>query len=209
VTNLKAPLGDVPDRFHIRKKYHETADYVEMLRILNMIGCQYPITLEDDALATENWVHSVSLAKQQLESSDNQRLWLGVKLFVARKEYPKLASFGVNNYFQDFNLVAILLNKDHLTRLADYLEFNLSETFRKKNIYIFGPKDVAINNYARDSGLSILSFEPVVFQHTGIFSSVVHRTPDEESVNEWYLSSNYFQAEGKPITFNPKTFQEF
>ena len=72
------------------------------------IGCEYPILIEDDALAEENWVESILLAIEQLKTREKPDNWFVIKLFVARSFYPQLKAREINSFDPRFNTVHIL-----------------------------------------------------------------------------------------------------
>ena len=207
VTNLKVPIernGDFP----IEQDYHESLDNAVILRNLYKIGCQYPILLEDDALATENWVESVLLAIEQLEGRKNSRRdWFVVKLFVARPSYPTPITKGVNPYDPTFNTVAVMISRKFMIHFAEALERTVSEAVANKDDKHHLPKDLLLNRLHAEEGLPLEAFEPVVFQHTGVYSSVGKRELDEAHATSWIMFSEYFESEGKPITFDSKMWE--
>lgn len=207
VTNLKVPLEKNGD-FPITPHYHESLDNAGILRNLHKIGCQYPILLEDDALATENWVESVLLAIEQLESRENTGLdWFVVKLFVARASYPTPITKGINGYNPTFNSVAFTINRKLMIHLAEALERMVSETVATKNHDAHLPIDLLLNRLHAEEGLPLEAFEPVVFQHTGVYSSLARTELDEKSATSWIMFSKYFESEGKPIIFDSKMWE--
>jgi hypothetical protein len=86
VTNLK---GSELSGERLPRKYQENLNNADVLRRMHSLKCQYPIFLEDDALAKENWMDSVMVAINQIEQYDLKRKaiapivaspWLMVKL---------------------------------------------------------------------------------------------------------------------------------
>ena len=73
---------------------------------------------------------------------------------------------------------------------------------------LFQPKDLLANAFAATHNLGMLAFEPVIFQHTGVYSSVTNRKIDKESVSNWIMFSEYFEAKGKPVVFDPTLWSE-
>jgi hypothetical protein len=201
VTNVKVYIPPI-DNFQIVPEIHESLDTAYIIREFYRIGCEYPILIEDDALATTNSMDSVMDAIKELHEDPYMKIdWLGVRLFVARQEYPELESHGVNDYDQHFSMVAVLLNRKHMLPYADAMEKNVNITLLAKNPDLHSPKDLIIDHYRNQNGLKILAYEPVIFQHIGLYSSVITRRIDESSVNTWYMYSKYFQASGEPILF--------
>jgi len=205
VSNVKGKILEPLPDFNIDYKYQENLDNAQILRLIHPIGCQYPIMMEDDALPAENWVDAVLIAIKQIEDR-NPKPWFLVKLYVARMQYPPLYRRGINSYHQEWNTVAMLMNPALFLAFADAEDDTVEKTLQAKNHGIHRPKDELLNVFAANHGLVIESYEPVIFQHTGIFSSVVTRDVDVSAVDIWYMHSSYFESEGVPITFDPSTF---
>jgi len=203
VTNIKGVIEESGSGFQVETKAHESADTAAIMRLIEKMGCEYPIFIEDDALATEGWVDSVNLAIEELK---HQEEWMAIKLFSARQEYPPLSRKGITNYDQGFNMVATLFNPKFLVEFAERMEDNVRECVRKEDISAHTPKDLLLQEMASSHGSSIKSFEPCIFQHTGVYSSVIERSVSENAVHEWYLSTKYFESEGKPIVFDSNQF---
>ena len=211
VTNIKAPYS-IPN---IPRKYQENLDFALILRKITTMNCEYPIIIEDDALPAEHWVDSVLRAISQLEERhprNNTALdpniskpWLAMKLYCAREVLPATPPTGLTDYFQRWNSVAITLNPTMLIEIAQQLEKNVQDAK-----YDFGrpiAKDDDVAEYVAYKGYAGYCYEPVVFQHTGVYSSVVDRQTDKGAVNYWYMKSHYFESEGKPIVFNQTMWQ--
>ena len=204
VTDVKIPLNP-PEGFKVQANYQENVDSAEIVRLVAGMGCQYPIFLEDDALATTDWVESVLLAITQLEKLPRDS-WFMTRLFVARSFYSRLTKRGINDYDPGFNSVALLTNRQFLTEFAEELDANIELMFEKADWDIHLPIDHIAKRLAEQKKLKMLAFEPVVFQHTGIFSSITVR-PVEVFEKNWIFTSKYFDAEGKPIEFNRNNWE--
>lgn len=201
VTKIKAPAASSVGGFPIQAHYHENLDNAQIMRHLHAIGCQYPILIEDDAMAEENWVESTLFAIEQLKTRENPDTWFVIKLFVARSFYPQLKTRGINSYDPQFNTVALMINRGEMLKFAEALENMVTQTIAKGDHSLHLPKDLFLDAYSKKHHLSVEAFEPVIFQHTGIYSSVAKREIDKESVNSWIMFSKYFESEGKPIRF--------
>lgn len=214
VTNIKAPYH-IP---FIPRKYQENLDFALILRKISTMNCLYPIIIEDDGLPAENWVDKVFRAIDQLEKrhppvspkstslrSQIKPPWLAMKLFCARENPPATPPNGLTDYFQRWNSVAITLNPTMLIEIAERLEKNVFDADHDFSRSIAKDDDVAI--YVEQKGYAGYCYEPVIFQHTGVYSSVVDRTSDKNAVNYWYMKSHFFESEGIPIRFN-KTLWE-
>jgi hypothetical protein len=202
VSNVKVPIQPNGD-FPIQSHYHENLDYADIMRHLYRIGCEYPIMIEDDALATEKWDDLVFLAIEELEARGNRQDWFVVKLFVARTHYPPLSRKGINSYDPRFNNVAFMMNRNRILQFADELEDMVRETVAKKDHNLNSPKDLFMDSFSRKYSLPIEAFEPVAFQHTGAYSSLQLRDMTRERVTSWIMFSKYFESEGKPVIFDP------
>jgi hypothetical protein len=181
-------------------KLQEDLDNAQVMKMFNKVGCRYPIFLEDDAIADENWYDMLQTAINQL---DTMKDWFAVKLFVARyqRNYKALRA-GINSYDQGFNTVSVLMNPSHVEPFATELEQMVLDTLVHQDEQLFYSKDHFYNKYREKYGLSMHAFEPVIFQHVGLFSSLANRTNDYDHANAWYFSSSDFSSDGKPIVFN-------
>ena len=82
------------------------------------------------------------------------------------------------------------------------LEENVENVVSKKDNTQIGHTDLLMQKFgSSNKDLFSGSFDPVVFQHTGVYSSVMDREVDEYSVNLWYMSAKDFESEGVPIRF--------
>ena len=201
VTNLKVPIAS-EDGFPVQTHYHENRDHAEILRRMSQMGCENPIVVADDALATMDWVESVMLAITQIETQHRGTDWFMVRLFTARSVYPLQRFRGLNDYDQEFSAVAILFNKKYITEFAEELDNVVSRTIKAKNHALHVPRDHMAERFSRDHGLKVWSFEPIVFQHTGMYSSVSDRPVNRGTVSQWFMASKKFEADKVPITFN-------
>jgi hypothetical protein len=200
VSDIKASTqGYDTSKFTIH--FQENLDNALIMKMSRMIGCRYPIFMEDDAIADENWLDLLDSAIKQLERTPD---WFAVKLFVARQSYTKNLRRGVNDYDQGFNTVSVLMNPSYVERFALELEEMVLKALQEQNPGIHDTKDHFYNKFRAKYNLKINAFEPVVFQHVGLFSSVSERKVDQEFAKNWYLFSETFQSDGKPIDFDPK-----
>ena len=208
VTNLKVAIPG-EEAFPLGPRCHENVDYAAILRVLLDMKCQYPIFLEDDALATDNWIESIKLLIDQLESrTSEEKSWFAAKLYSARVSYPQSITPGFTSYDQGFNCVAVLMNPLHILQFAQELEQNVNNVVSSKDATKLRFKDLLMNDFVKENKLFIGSFEPVVFQHTGVYSSIIQRGLDKYSVENWFMSSKTFEAEGIPIRFDPRKWTE-
>jgi hypothetical protein len=176
----------------------------KLMREFAKIGCKFPIFLEDDVIADVHWLDLLNIAITEMDKRTN---WLALKLYVARSRYtPGLENLrGVNNYDQGSNTVAVMVNPEHVERFANELEEMVTDAISKNDPRLVTPKDWFYSRYRDKYGLRIHGFEPVIFQHVGLFSSVqVDRTVDENfAKSSWFLESKLFDSEGIPIQFDP------
>lgn len=214
VTNLKEQ--GVSSGKKLPRKYQENLDNAEILRRMHSLNCQYPIFIEDDALAKENWMDSVMFAIKEVEQYDLERRggassvedlnapWFMVKLYCAREEpLDEAPKQGINaKYFQRWNTVAMMFNREYVLNVSNHLEGVVLNAIAQEKFDQPIAKDEDIDNWRNQAGVIGLCFEPVIFQHTGVYSSVVDRMPDKRSVNQWYMKSMYFESEKIPVSFN-------
>jgi hypothetical protein len=204
VTNVRVAIRG-EESFPLGSRSHENVDYAAILRILLEMKCEYPIIVEDDALATDNWVESINLLIHQLEARTGQeKSWFVVKLYTARQSGETLPmTRGLNSFDQGFNSVAVMMNPMHILGFAQVLEENVENVVSKKDNTQIGHTDLLMQKFGSSKkDLFTGSFDPVVFQHTGVYSSVMDREVDEYSVNLWYMSAKDFESEGVPIRFD-------
>jgi hypothetical protein len=97
--------------------------------------------------------------------------------------------------------VAMMLNRRHMLAFADAMEEKVKVTMEARNHELHLPKDLVMDQYKTNNRLKVLAYEPVIFQHTCVYSSVSKRTVDESSVNTWIMFSKYFEAAGEPVRF--------
>jgi hypothetical protein len=202
ISNIKSKLepnwGFVPTRLH-----YEDMDNSLIIQKFHQLGCKYPVFVEDDALPTTDWVDSIMLAIKQLSERPNRDDWLLVKFYVAHEVYDD-TNFkrGVSEYDMGWNSVANMINPKYMPFVIRELQFTTQISIEHRDQQLLVIKDHVMNRSARLLGLKQLAFEPVIFQHTGIFSSVRDRFIDKESVERWDMSAGRFDAEKKPIEFN-------
>ena len=194
------PVTRLKVRRNVRyPKQQESLDFTHLLRLLAASSCEYAILLEDDALADENWLDLVEYAISQLEERD----WFVVKLYSARPEYLFPQRPRITNYDQGYNTVAMLLNKEYMTEFADALDAHMDECLtRSTNSDKCSPKDIFMEDFAAKKRLKMQAFEPVIFQHTGVYSSISKREISSRFTFDWGMESSSFQSENVPIVFD-------
>jgi len=95
----------------------------------------------------------------------------------------------------------MMINKEHMSGVADYLTDIVREA--GDNFDLLLAKDWDINTWIEQRGLRFLCYEPAIFQHTGVFSSVTDRLPSKGAIEgEWYMTYKHFSSEGKAIAFD-------
>jgi hypothetical protein len=169
---------------------------------MNSLPCGDVVIIEDDALPRKEWTDSVMYAAKQMELYDQKDRWLTVKLFCARKPpLPEISREGVNPYyFARWNTVALMINKMYIINVAEYLIDVVERSQTDSTVAV--AKDENLNTWRENQGLQGMCYEPVIFQHTGVISSVNERIPDREVVEEWYMSNKQFPSEAEPIMFD-------
>jgi hypothetical protein len=200
ITNVKVPFDREIGNLTIRPQHHENLDNAFIMRKMMSIGCEHPIFLEDDTIADENWYDLMQIAFDQLGRRESD--WFAVRLYSARSYYPPLDHRGLTDYDPRFNAVAVLVNPKHIEDYAKGLEDAVSYAISKRDEKILLPKDIVLDGCARRELAPILSFEPVIFQHVGLFSSVRQSVVDKAYANFWILFSKYFESDGEPIIFD-------
>ena len=199
ITNVKVPTGDTGNFTDI-SHVHENLDNAYIMRKMLKLGCQYPIFVEDDAIADEHWFDLLQIAMDQISSRQSD--WFAIRLFSARPFYPPLFSAGISDYDPTFGSVVVLVNPRHINDYAQGLESTVWDSLAKHNEKILLPKDIVLGKEAEKHHAPLLSFEPVIFQHVGLFSSVRQSVVNKEYANFWILFSEYFNSDGKPIVFD-------
>ena len=191
---------DLADARTMRTVLQQSRLHARVLRQLQGIGCQHIVMLEDDALATFDWVDRVKDAITQANARHID--WLMVKLFTARPPGDRAWTRGLNSYDQRFGAVAYLINNAHVTAFADMLDAAVADA--QAGNAVRPEVDLVIIQFTDTRGKAVLAFEPVVFQHTGIFSAAnPGRTPAEFAAH-WGMQSRDFAAEGRAIQFRPE-----
>ena len=204
VTRVKGEIK-TSEGFPVQTHYHENRDNAQIIRYLDKIGCEYPVLLEDDALATNEWVESILVAIKQLEEHPDP--WFMVRVFTARSVYPIIKNKGLNDYDQTFGAVALMLNSKHMVEYAGELDKIVDKTIAARNHDLHIPKDHVAADFANNHKLRNWSFEPVIFQHTGMYSSVSDRPVNRGTVSQWFMFSRNFEADRQPVTFNRAFWQ--
>ena len=198
VSIIRSPLPETT--FPIPRHYVQVLDYAAIFSELHALGCRYPLLLEDDALADERWYEKIERAIDQLGDRD----WYVVKFYVARPGSAPLAK-GLNNYDQTFNAVAAMINPKYVLEFAQEITASIMHVIAERNHELFMPIDHLMNAFAQKRGLSLQAFEPVAFQHTGVFSSVTKRTIHEFET-QWFMKARNFESENRPVKFSPARF---
>ena len=198
VSNLKARKPAAIYDTHIPSKFQEALDYGETFRTMKRMMCSNILILEDDAIASENWVERTREALKQLRAQPD---WFLVRLYAVRKtiRIPKGLE-GITNFDQGYGTVAVMINGDHVDEFADSMDRAVVASI-KDDIY-FEAKDLFISDFKRSSGLPVQAFEPAVFQHTGTYSSLVVRNLDPDAKINRGMYARNFVSEKVPITFN-------
>jgi hypothetical protein len=201
VTVVKAPL-DANGAFKPNFLHHENMDYSLIIKHLHQLGCKYPIIGEDDAIVTPNWVSSVMHAAEQLEHRPVKDDWMVTKLYITRDDYSKPYNRGIQEYDIGWNSVANMFNRKHMLEITKDMEATTLEAIKNQDDSKFLITDHSMNFSAKRLKLRFLSYEPVVFQHTGIFSAVRNRLIDRESVEHRDMQSRRFDGDQTPVVFD-------
>jgi hypothetical protein len=197
ITHVHKELPGLHLRSSEARKGQEGLDHSVILHHFINEGCQYPILIEDDAIAAENWVDSVNQAIKELPTD-----WFIIKLFSSRwAPWVAPKRKGISNYNQRFSAVAYMINPNYMASFGDEMIDMIRRAHGKKPG--IAPKDVFMNDFAFQKHLEIKSFEPSIFQHTGIFTSVGN-APAVRFFTDWYAQTPAFESEGRPIVFDPR-----
>jgi hypothetical protein len=192
VTNIKAKTATDMER-----KLQEGLDFADQLDVMYSWECPHSVFLEDDALAQEDWVHRVRSAIHELRPP-----WFAARLYVsnpaARFPFPR-----ITNLDQGYNAVAVLFNRQYLKSFATEIRRAVGTQYKSGNKKDFEAKDVFLSIFGRGANMAPKAFEPPIFQHTGIFSSVVKRSSLRMGS---YMQAPNWPSEGVPITFNSKAW---
>ena len=205
VTSVK---GELPQTIKVPMvpQFIESHDHREAMRVLDKIGCQYPILIEDDALPQEGWVDQIRDAIDQLENRGTD--WFVVKLYIARApkdERQDKSYVGLTDFDQGFNGVALMYNRKYMLEYGDSLVFHTREVMAGRlEMKLHEFKDTYMHVFKK-AGYPLEAYEPPIFQHTGIYSSVSVRPLDKFP---WFMESREFVSEGKPIIFNPRLWSK-
>ena len=194
------PVSETKARTDVKyeRPLQEGLDFAEQLDLMYSWDCPYIIFLEDDALAQEQWVERLNIGLEQLEAED----WLAVRLYTAREWYPPQQEPGITDFDPGFNAVAVLFNRRFLADTSNEHRAAVERSYMTNTEWLYVAKDIFLPVYAReDLDLPMKAFEPSIFQHTGIFSSV--RTRDTVRM-EWYMQAMNWESENRPIVFDPQ-----
>jgi hypothetical protein len=203
------PVSRINDEAIVdNRKLQEDIDFTSILEKVIPLKCKYPIFIEDDAVADDHWFDLIEIAIDQLENEfpiSEQKDWLSIRLFAARhpdNKREETESPGISGFNPMFGSVAFLMNPQYLEDFKIELERMIVKA--KTDLKYLLPKDLCIDEFANQRRLSVKSFEPVIFQHVGLFSTV--GSFDEKSAvdkaNMWQMSSRYFRSEHTPISFD-------
>jgi len=196
VSILKGSHASTKDK-SLTVKQQEALDYVAAMRYFDSLHCQHSLLLEDDAFASDRWVEQIQDALRQVQ--DTFQNWLFVRLYMTRV-FARVPRGPQRIYKYDhYGTVAVLFSGRRMMEFANALERHVIDTL--DDVSKFLPKDALLSVYSRDFHIPALTFEPVVFQHTGIHSTVNDRTLNKDFPP--YMSARNFPSEGLPVVFNP------
>jgi hypothetical protein len=201
VTNV---LYKVTGSFEIPYKLQENSDYSRMIRMFDKIGCEYPIMVEDDALAQVNWADEVMLGIKEIEEkySKKDKQWFATKLFNKRDSFSKT---GINEWPHVYYTVAMMYNAATWLVLADELDAVINKSLKQGWFDYTEAKDYIVDRAARTASGWMLSYDPVIFQHTGLASTLENRDMSDYGATELKKNprySKFFPSDGIPIVFN-------
>jgi hypothetical protein len=193
------PLQKLQERL---RKLQEGLDFVEILYEMRSWKCPNLVLLEDDALAQQDWPQRLNRALSQLRD----RKWFVVRLYSIRKYVPMHMPWGVTDFDQGFNTVALLLSEQHIVPMAEAVRTAIHRVIATGIQKHFSAKDEFMaQQLVSLFQIPILGHDPPIFQHVGVFSSVMTRNPE---FMEYYMHALNFQSEGQLIFLNPQEFFE-
>ncbi len=182
------------------QKLQEGLDFVEILLEMRSWKCPNLVLLEDDALAQQGWPRRLNWALKQLRD----REWFAVRLYSIRKYVPMHMPSGVTDFDQGFNTVALLLSEKYIMPIAETVRAAIDRVFATGIQKHFSAKDdFMAQQLIPLFKLPIFGHDPPIFQHVGVFSSVMTRNPE---FVEYYMHALNFESEGQLILFDPQEF---
>lgn len=198
VSNLKARKPEALLKVEIPQKFQESLDYGETFRTMKRMMCRNILIVEDDAIASDDWVNRIREALTQLDAQPD---WFLVRLYAVRKtvRIPKGLK-GITDFDQGYGTVAVMINSNHVDDFADSMERAVVASITGETY--FEAKDLFISDYKWSTGLPVQALEPSIFQHTGMYSSLVVRNLDPDAKINRGMYARNFVSENVPITFN-------
>lgn len=190
-------VSDVKAKPAVRmdRKLQEGLDFADILTEMHSWGCPSVLFLEDDALAQEHWVERVHQAV-----AGAPKHWFATRLYVSNPLASRIVRPGLTDLDQGYNAVAVLFNRERLPSFVSAIRRAVDANFQTGDKRHFEAKDVFLTEYAAKVNATVQAFEPPIFQHTGIFSSIVKRSAFRIGS---YMQAPNFASEGVAIRFNP------
>lgn len=84
----------------------------------------------------------------------------------------KPLGYGIKQYSQGFNTVAMLYPRQQFNLFANHLEQSIKNYITGEQVKKFIPKDLSMNSYRTEMNLKEYIIEPAIFQHVGVHSSL-------------------------------------
>lgn len=110
--------------------------------------------------------------------------------------------FGLHEYTTGFGTVSVLVPKQHLIGIAEFLEQHVNGYLNRSKLE-FQAKDLLLDKYRKINEGVELIFEPSLVQHIGIYSSVYMRDISDEGYKRMFKSFS-FVSDFQPIQFDLK-----
>ena len=198
VTRVKASRAFVKPGMKLQVKEQEALDYADAFRIFKTAKCSNILMLEDDAFPSENWLSETRQALRELASKPR---WFITRLYTkSRKARKEDGPKRLTSFNPGYNTVAVLVNGEFAGLFADRLDAEVEASLNGK-VY-FEAKDLYISKFSYEEALSIHAVEPVIFQHTGFYSSLGSRKiiPTDRCTRG--MTALHFDSEYKPVVFN-------
>lgn len=126
-------------------------------------------------------------------------------VYLYRANHVSPIGYGIHTFSIGFNTVANVYPSNKLRLIASFLESSFDD-YRSGREDVFKPKDIALNTFRSRTGLHEYIFEPAVFQHVGLQSSMGRPVSWEGIARVQYrpFQSYSFEKEysKQPILFN-------
>jgi hypothetical protein len=111
--------------------------------------------------------------------------------------YARPAQLGVQSFDSGFGTVAVVFPHSKVKGLYEYID-RVVDNYVNDRSSFFIPKDLLIEEYKNANGFYELKYEPSLFQHIGLYSSLYLYDNTFKKIFKSYS----FEDNDKPITFD-------